>query len=101
MRGLFLGSLLIILVIAGMGCASPCRRSEKISQVMSRQNKVLMKIREIRTTEEFKKRLSRDQILMEQERVLLTGINSVVESNETLLNLEGRENQFGGVDARN
>jgi hypothetical protein len=81
------------------GCASLCNRNEKVARVLRTQSEVLKKIIVLREKEDFKNRLQVDQVLMEQEMVLMAGINSVVKSEDMIVDLQCKSKQCRGTNA--
>lgn len=84
----FIFDLALALSITGLiGCASASSRSERIDSVLSSQINVLKKIKNLREQDAVKTKINADPLLAEQESVLMSGISSVIDSQEAFLKI--------------
>lgn len=80
----FLFSILLVVIMCG--CAGLSTTEKQVDSVVSLQVDVLKKIVEMRKHESIKSRINADPVLMEQENILMSGLDSVISSQETYLN---------------
>jgi hypothetical protein len=82
------------------GCASVCNRDEKVSEVVSRQSKILQEIIDLRSTADFRAHVEADPVLAAQESTLMAGLSGLVKSADTVSRLECKGQTCGGMNAR-
>ena len=83
--GALLGPLLAL-----SGCGSVTEKQEQVDSVVKLQSEVLRKIVSLRGQNHIKDRIDADPILKEQEGVLLSGLESVINSQETFLSRKNK-----------
>ncbi len=99
-RSVFVKSAVSILVLGLVGCAGVSTKEDQIDSVVSSQSDVLKKIVTLRQQESVKARISSDPVLVEQENVLMSGLDSVISSQETFLKARNKPEKLGGVHVR-
>ncbi len=86
-----LSSLLSSFAVMGLsGCASMTSKENRVDSVVSSQMSVLKKIVQLRGRESLKIKLNSDPLLIEQETVLMSGLTSVIDSQEAFLRMRQR-----------
>lgn len=94
----FLFSILFIVIMSG--CAGITTRAEQVNSVVGLQVGVLKKIVEMRKHESIKSRIGADPVLMEQENILMAGLDSVISSQETYLKENNKNQNKGATSVR-
>lgn len=89
-----------IIAFALIGCASASTKNAQIDSVVKSQVDVLKKIVALRNQESVKIRINGDPILAEQETVLMSGLDSVINSQETFLKARNKNGKGGGIHVR-
>lgn len=100
MKHFFLDICLSVLVVGFIsGCASVTPKEERLESVVGLQVNVLKKIVHLRQQEAVKLRINSDPVLAEQERFLLSGLDSVINSQEAYLKTKtNSENKRGSIE---
>lgn len=94
-------SVAVPLIALGLiGCASVSAKNAQIDSVVSSQVDVLKKIVALRNQDSVKLRINADPILAEQETVLMSGLDSVISSQETFLKARSKKRNSGGSHVR-
>lgn len=75
------------LAVSLFGCAGYAARQDRVDSVLASQLDVLKKIKTLREQDAVQSKLRADPLLAEQEKVLLSGLDSVIESQEAFLKL--------------
>lgn len=99
-RSVFVKSAVSILVLGLVGCAGVSTKEDQIDSVVSSQSDVLKKIVTLRQQEAVKTRINSDPVLAEQENVLMSGLDSVINSQEAFLRARNKTEEIRGVHVR-
>lgn len=89
--------LLAALGASLIGCAGVQARHNRIDSVLSSQVDVLKKIVSIRSQDAVKSKINADSLLAEQEAILMSGLTSVIDSQEAYLKIRQDNTKNRGV----
>lgn len=79
-----------------ISCAGVATRQDKIDTTVAFQVDVLRKIVQLREQSEVKAKINADSVLSAQEYLLMSGLSSVIRSQEAYLRVQGKnENKRG------
>lgn len=90
----------LILAFCLFGCAAVTKKEDQIAVVVDSQIDVLKKIVSLRQQEPLKTRICSDPLLLEQENILLAGLESVIHSQETYLKAKNKPEYKRSVNER-
>lgn len=82
-----------------IGCANSVTREDRIDSVVSSQVDVLKKIKNLREQDAVKTKINADPMLAEQESVLMSGLTSVIDSQESFLKVRKQNFNSRGSNA--
>ena len=101
MKNVF-NTALFLAAINLVGCAGVSTRQDEIDSAVGAQVDVLKKIVELRKQEPVRTKINSDPVLAEQENVLMSGLGSVINSQETYLKARAEEksDELRGVHVR-
>ena len=100
MRILALNVVFAVSVVALVGCAGAPSREESVDTVVRHQIDVLKKLRAIRAQDAVQSKIHADPVLSAQETVLVNGLDSVISSQEAVLEANMPREMERGKHAR-
>lgn len=100
MNKLYFRTVLPMFIVGLVGCAGVSTKEDQIDSVVSSQSDVLKKIVTLRQQESVKTRINSDPVLAEQENVLMSGLDSVISSQEAFLKARNKTEEIRGVHVR-
>jgi hypothetical protein len=90
---------LAILATLLSACAAPCKKSEKLSNVVTTQSRVIEMVVKMRSTDDVKNRIKADPVLAVQEEILIDALNGVIDSQEPIKDATCSKAGCGGTIA--
>ncbi len=80
----------LVFTLGLVACANLTERQDQVDSVIASQLAVLKKMRYLREQEDVRFKVSTDPFLLEKERILIVGLNSVINSQEVYLKTKNK-----------
>lgn len=90
MKNSFYQIFMASIAIIAIGCTSMTTKQEQIDNTIKIQADVLRNLVQLRGQEPLKSKINSDPVLMEEESVLISGISSVIKSQEIYLSTKNK-----------